>query len=89
VLLVHPVDRTIVVTDQDTFELYGNVVSNPAILTGGGDNLNAGFCLGLLNGFSLKECMITAMGTSGAYVKSGISPSMDDLINYLSLWKTE
>jgi sugar/nucleoside kinase (ribokinase family) len=55
-------------------------------LTGGGDNLNAGFCLGLLNNLSIEECMLAGMATSGAYVQNGFSPSMDDLIEYLKTY---
>jgi hypothetical protein len=83
-LLVHPVDRSIVVTDTLTVELMGRVVSNPKILTGGGDNLNAGFCFGLLHNFSTTECMLTGMAASGAYVQNGYSPSIQDLIEFLN-----
>jgi hypothetical protein len=85
-LLVHPVDRTIVVTNNATIELPGRVVTQPKLLTGGGDNLNAGFCFGLLHDFSLQESMLMGMATSGAYVQNGYSPDRDDIINYLNNW---
>jgi hypothetical protein len=86
ILLVHPVDRTIVVTNDSTLELPGRVVSHPKLLTGGGDNLNAGFCFGMLHGFSLKESLLMGMATSGAYVQNGYSPDRNDIINYLQNW---
>ena len=51
-LLVHPIDRSILFHQFGTLELSGRLVTKPKVLTGGGDNLNAGYCLGLLYGFS-------------------------------------
>jgi sugar/nucleoside kinase (ribokinase family) len=82
-LLIHPVDRSVVITKEAQIEVEGRVVRKPRILTGGGDNLNAGFFFGLLSGFSVEECMLTGMAASGAYVKNGFSPSIPDLITYL------
>jgi len=87
ILLVHPVDSTIVVTHNETIELPGRMVAQPKLLTGGGDNLNAGFCFGLLHQFSLQECMLMGMATSGAYVQNGYSPNRDEIINYLNNWQ--
>jgi hypothetical protein len=96
-LLIHPVDCTLVFKDQNKFkkqsviEMKGNVVTEPNVLTGGGDNLNAGYCLGLLNGFEVHHCMLLGMAASGAYVKSGVSPSVKDIVEYIEQWiiKTE
>jgi hypothetical protein len=91
-LLIHPVDRTLVFKDQNKFkkqsviELKGNVVTEPKLLTGGGDNLNAGYCLGLLAGFEAYNCMLLGMATSGAYVQNGESPSVSDVIGYVDKW---
>ena len=82
-LLIHPVDRSIVVTREKQIEVRGKVVRHPKILTGGGDNLNAGFCFGLLNNFTVEECMLTGMATSGAYVQNGFSSAIPELITYL------
>jgi hypothetical protein len=55
----------------------------PKILTGGGDNFNAGFCFAMLNNFDLKESLIVANAVSGSYVKNGISPDREMLISFL------
>jgi sugar/nucleoside kinase (ribokinase family) len=86
-LLVHPVDRSIACTSAGTLELPGRVVERPKILTGGGDNLNAGFCLGLLAGLSLPHCMVLGMANSGAYIQNGFSPGLHELRNYLLAWE--
>jgi hypothetical protein len=91
-LLIHPIDRTLVFKDQNKFkkqsmiELKGNVVTEPKVLTGGGDNLNAGYCLGLLNGFEVHHCMLLGMAASGAYVKNGVSPTVKDIVEYIGQW---
>ncbi|HEU5290165.1 MAG TPA: hypothetical protein VFU05_05935 [Cyclobacteriaceae bacterium] len=85
-LLVHPIDRSIVYRQRDTIELQGRLVTKPKVLTGGGDNLNAGYCLGLILGFTLQQCMLLGMAASGAYIENGASPNRQDIIEYLQIW---
>ena len=85
-LLVHPVDRTIAFHQSEIFDLPGRFVTKPKVLTGGVDNLNAGYCLGLLAGFSLPQCILLGMAASGAYVENGVSPDKNDLIRYIDTW---
>ncbi len=82
-LLIHPINRCICINKKESIELCGKVIKNPIISTGGGDNFNAGFSLGLINNLSIKESMILAMATSGAYVAKGGSPDLKGLINYM------
>jgi hypothetical protein len=88
-LLVHPTDRCIAYRQLETVELSGRLVTNPRVLTGGGDNLNAGFCLGLLSGFALPECMLLGMAASGAYIENGTSPDGQAILQYLDVWEQE
>lgn len=83
-LLIHPNDRTVIVTKDGVRTFKGHIVQAPKVLTGGGDNLNAGFCFGLLNLFSIEESAILGMATSGAYIQNGNSPTVADLITYLN-----
>lgn len=82
-VLVHPLDCTILVTIGKTYTCAGKIVSHPKILTGGGDNLNAGFCFGLLHGFTWEECMQMGMAASGSYIKNGISPDIQGILDFL------
>jgi len=63
----------------DTF-----LCKEPTILTGGGDNFNAGFCFAQINGFDIFQSLLVANAVSGYYVKTGISPNIDSLINFLN-----
>lgn len=85
-LLIHPNDCSIMITDEKVIKLDGLVIEEPKISTGGGDNLNAGFCTGYILGFSMEESMIIGMATSGAYVKNGESPDISEIITYLKTW---
>jgi sugar/nucleoside kinase (ribokinase family) len=51
----------------------------PEILTGGGDNFNAGFCVALLHDLNLFQSLVVANAVSGLYVKTGISPDLEQL----------
>jgi len=57
--------------------------NEPMILTGGGDNFNAGFCVGILNDLDLFQSLIVANAVSGMYVKTGISPDVEQLKQFL------
>ncbi len=86
-LLVHPLNRSIIVSPQGIHTIPGRLVTKPQISTGGGDNLNAGFCFGQLAGYSLEDSTLLGMATSGAYVQNGKSPNRPELISYLLNWK--
>lgn len=61
----------------------GPYVEKPLISTGAGDHFNAGYCLGLILGGDLEQCMQLAVATSGFYVRTAKSPSIDDLRGFL------
>jgi hypothetical protein len=86
-LLVHPTDRSLACTRDGIVELPNRAVAQPKILTGGGDNLNAGYCLGLLAGLPLPHCMVLGMANAGAYIQNGYSPGLAELGAYLQAWQ--
>jgi hypothetical protein len=60
----------------------GPFVRKPKLSTGGGDNFNAGFCLGLLAGLPLDQAICVATATSGYYVRNAASPTLPQLIGF-------
>lgn len=88
-LLIHLVDHSVVFHQREVFDLKGRLVTDPKIQTGGGDNLNAGFILGMLNGFSITEAVTLGMAASGWYVQEGKSAGLADLQEYIRVWKQE
>ncbi len=88
-VLVHPIRCSCLATKKDTICLDGRLVPDPKILTGAGDNLNAGFCLGLSMNLPPAYCLVLGMANSGAYISLGHSPDKHELIQYLSTWEQE
>ncbi|MEM9883237.1 MAG: PfkB family carbohydrate kinase [Planctomycetota bacterium] len=63
-------------------EFAGPFVERPKLSTGAGDNFNAGFCLGLLAGLPVAQCLCTGVGTSGYYVRNARSPELAELADF-------
>jgi hypothetical protein len=88
-LLVHPIDRSLAYEGREVRELHGRFVTHPQVLTGGGDNLNAGYCLGRLYGFSIEHCLLLGMAASGAYIENGESPDLPAIKQYIRVWMSD
>ncbi len=83
-LIIHRT-KDAIAYDGNSFEMSETFFcSEPKILTGGGDNFNAGFCLALLNNLNLDQSLVVANAVSGSYVKNGISPDVNSLIKFLN-----
>lgn len=88
-LLIHPTNRSISISKEGVSEIMGRVVAEPKISTGGGDNFNAGYCLGQLVGLNIESSLITGMANSGSYVQNGESSTIEALIKYITTWIEE
>ncbi len=85
ILTIHRINDALVY-DGVSFESCSTFLCNdPVILTGGGDNYNAGFCFAMLHGLGLFQSLIVANAVSGSYVKTGISPTVESLIDFLRI----
>ena len=82
-VVIHPTRFAAAADASGAVHVAGPLTMNPKITTGAGDHFNAGFCLGRLRGFELAESLQTAVATSGYYVRSGKSPSMETLVRFL------
>jgi sugar/nucleoside kinase (ribokinase family) len=81
--VVHPRSGAAAATETASAKFSGPFVKQPRISTGAGDHFNAGFALGQVLGFTLEESLCTGVGTSGYYVRSGISPSALQLAEFV------
>lgn len=86
VLVVHPVPYALAVTRDETTWVPGPFVEKPVITTGAGDHFNAGFCLGQLLNLTPTMSLNLGVSSSGHYVRSGKSPSLNDLEELLRDW---
>ncbi len=82
-LVVHLIDESFLVSREGVIWERGERIPQPALLTGGGDNFNAGFCLGLLMGASKRECLLCGMFVAGFYIREGKSPTLKELASEL------
>jgi sugar/nucleoside kinase (ribokinase family) len=83
IIVIHPVDRACSMS-RDGYEcVEGPYLERPVLTTGAGDNFNAGYVTGLMNGFSLEECLLCGVYTSGYYVRKANSPDLSELSGFM------
>ncbi|MGI6403557.1 MAG: PfkB family carbohydrate kinase [Oscillospiraceae bacterium] len=63
------------------------VIENPALLTGAGDNFNAGFSFGMMLKLNTEEALLLGNAVSGYYVLHGQSPNRAQLIDWLEQYE--
>jgi hypothetical protein len=61
-------------------------VGNPKLMTGAGDNFNAGYALGLLMGERSEICNVYGNAASSYYIMHGHSPDTKGLSAHISEW---
>ncbi|WP_221032434.1 PfkB family carbohydrate kinase [Actomonas aquatica] len=86
-VVVHPKESAACATAETTAWVPGPYTAKPKITTGAGDHFNAGFALGQLLGLSPEGCLTTGVSTSGHYVRTAKSPSLEDLQSFLANWQ--
>lgn len=85
VLLLHNRNEAAVVTREHQVRMPSYFVEHPKLLTGAGDNFNAGFCYGYLLNLDLTDCLTAAHAVSNYYIRNGASPSLKNIIDSLPL----
>jgi len=84
--MVHPVHSACCVVGGHYYDVAGPYCQKPVLTTGAGDNLNAGFCLGMCLGLDPLQCLTLGVSTSGYYVRNAHSPSFDQVIAFIKDW---
>jgi len=85
-LVVHPVSYALAVSDNRVSVVEGPYVASPLITTGAGDHFNSGFCLSKLLRLDDAMCVLTGVATSGYYVRSAQSPTIENLAEMMLNW---
>ncbi len=86
-VVIHPRERAVCATREDTWHVPGPLTEAPRITTGGGDHFNAGFLTGQLMSAPPEACLALGVAASGFYVRQGRSPSLNDLDQFIRQWK--
>lgn len=82
-LLVHNRSEAIAFRAEEKVKENSFLVQEPKLLTGAGDNFNAGFCLAQLMQMNLQDSLLLAHFVSAHYIKNGASVNWDTLIGEL------
>ena len=85
-LVVHPVAYALAVSAGKADVVIGPVCKKPKITTGAGDHFNSGFCLGKLLGLDNAASVLCGVSTSGHYVRTAESPTVNDLTSMMANW---
>jgi sugar/nucleoside kinase (ribokinase family) len=86
-VVVHPRASAACATAEGTWWVPGPYAEKPLITTGAGDHFNAGFAQGQMLGMDPEACLTLGVCTSGHYVRTAESPTLDDLEKFLADWK--
>lgn len=86
-VVIHPINGAAIAHEKGNVWVEGPYTPTPKLTTGAGDNFNAGFCNGWLNGMSPAECLTMGVCSSGFYVRNGYSPSLPELIEFMKHWQ--
>jgi sugar/nucleoside kinase (ribokinase family) len=83
---VHPTHDAACATADGTAYVKGPYCEKPKITTGAGDHFNSGFVTARLIGLSPAASLTVAVATSGFYVRTAVSPSLDELAEFIATW---
>jgi hypothetical protein len=87
ILLLHSSKEAIVFNVEGKFSINSFFTGKPAISTGAGDNFNAGFCAAQLLELTPGSSVIFANAVAGSYIRTGRSPRLKDVIDFLEAEK--
>ena len=83
-VVVHSTDWAIAAgKDYSIAEVKVEKVTNPVILTGAGDNFNAGYCLGKLCSFDSNFCLHLGNISATLYVERGHPVGINEIVTYI------
>lgn len=82
-LLIHRIKDSIAFDGSEYTACETFFCEDPKILTGGGDNFNAGFCYSTFFDLDLFQSLLLANAVTGFYVRQGYSPEAGDLLKFL------
>lgn len=86
IAVIHPTHGAAAADVNGNWWVDGPFTPKPKLTTGAGDNFNAGFCHGHLQGLSPHESLVSGVSTSGFYVRNARSPKHTELYTFMRSW---
>ncbi len=85
-VIIHPNDGAAISRENETVYVKGPYCQNPLISTGAGDHFGSGAMAAQLLDLDGFESMLLGVCTSGYFVRTGVSPSFQQIVKMLELW---
>ncbi|KAF3361514.1 Ribokinase/pfkB superfamily [Chlamydiales bacterium STE3] len=86
-VIIHATQFACSTAEEGSWIVQGPYTEKPLITTGAGDNFNAGYCNALLYDLNGEQRLLAGVATSGYYVRTGKSPTIDQLVEFLQKWR--
>ncbi|WP_269523453.1 PfkB family carbohydrate kinase [Coraliomargarita parva] len=87
-IIIHPNDGAACASSEGVVFVPGPYCREPLISTGAGDNFGAGCIAGALMGLDDAGMLLVGNSTSGYFVRSGRTPSMPHIAQFLQAWQS-
>ncbi len=87
--VVHAIKSAVGMIGGKMYHADGAYCEKPTLLTGAGDNFNAGLCIGLLQGWQPNVCLSLGGMTSGYYVRYGRSGTAKQIEDFVWQWSSD
>jgi len=85
-LVIHSAKACYTFEEGESFMTPTQFNKKPKLLTGGGDNFNAGYAMGRLLELDATKCNILGNSVSSYYISHGDSPTLRQLKNHIEIW---
>jgi len=86
ILVIHSAKACYTFENGEAFITPTQFNTEPKLLTGGGDNFNAGYTMGRLLGLDSFGCNILGNSVSSFYIYHGKSPTLPQLKEHIKIW---
>ena len=83
-LLIHSAQHTFCITNDRVYSCTSFWTAHPKLSTGAGDHFSAGMAAAQLMQLDWKSALIFANAVAGCYVRSGISPTLNEVVQFLT-----
>lgn len=86
-IVIHPNNGAAIASADGACWVPGPFCADPLVSTGAGDHFGAGCLLGAVMGLSDAAILLLGVCTSGTFVRSGRSPALGELTDFLTQWQ--